>query len=78
MTCSACDGSGYVEADLEPGPGEYHDSSGRGEIRCSVCNWRPGDDEPKDVEEMMDAVMQVEIDEAWAEHERRKPRWEAN
>ena len=69
MTCSACDGSGYVEMDLEPGPGEYHDSSGRGEVRCPKCNWRPGDDEPEEVEEAMNAAMQAETEEAWRKHD---------
>ena len=72
MICQNCDGSGWIEVELEPGPGERHDPGGRGEIRCSVCNWRPGDPEPEEIAEMMDAVMQVEIDEAWADHERRR------
>ena len=72
MTCSACDGSGYVEAELEPAAGEYHNPSGRGEVRCQACNWRPGDDEPEEIEKAMDAALQADIDQAWGAYEQRQ------
>jgi len=72
MTCRACDGSGYVAVELEPDPGAFHDPSGRGEVRCGLCNWRPGDAEPEEVEEMMSVAIDAEIDRAWGEHEQRQ------
>ena len=76
LICQRCAGSGWIEVELDPGPGEYHDPSGRREVRCPVCNWRPGDDEPDEVAEAMDAAMDAEIDseveEAWGIYDERQ------
>jgi len=39
--CARCGGTGWIEDELLPGPGEYHDSSGIGEVPCPECTYVP-------------------------------------